>query len=60
MEEAWKNGIISGYPNPTQNLLNIKYTTTFNGTHTENLYILAFAERVVKANFFGSAVQIEM
>lgn len=59
-EDAWKNGIISGYPNPTQNLLNIKYTTTFNGTHTENCYILAYAERVVKANFFGSAVQIEM
>jgi hypothetical protein len=59
-EDAWKNGIISGYPNPTQNLLNIKYTTNFNGTHTENTYILAFAERVVKANFFGSAVQIEM
>jgi hypothetical protein len=59
-EEAWKNGIISGYPNPTQNLLNIKYTTNFNGTNTENVYILAFAERVVKANFFGSSVQIEM
>lgn len=58
-QDAWKNGIISGYPNPTQNLLNIKYTTTFNGTHTENTYILAFAERVVKANFLGSAVQIE-
>ena len=57
---AWKSGIISGYPNPTQNLLNIKYTTTFNGTHTEALYLLAYAERVVKANFFGSAVQIEM
>jgi hypothetical protein len=57
---AWKSGIISGYPNPTQNLLNIKYTTTFNGTNTDNLYILAYAERVVKANFFGSAVQIEM
>ena len=59
-QDAWKNGIISGYPNPTQNLLNIKYTTTFNGTHTDALYLLAFAERVVKANFFGSAVQIEM
>ena len=35
-EEAWKNGIISGYTNPTQNLLKIKYTTTFNGTHTKN------------------------
>jgi len=58
--DAWKSGIISGYPNPTQNLLNIKYTTTFNAVNTDNLYVLAFAERVVKANFFGSAVQIEM
>ena len=58
--DAWKNGIISGYPNPTQNLLNIKYTTTFNAVNTDNLYVLAYAERVVKANFFGSAVQIEM
>jgi hypothetical protein len=58
--DAWKSGIISGYPNPTQNLLNIKYTTTFNGTNTDNLYVLAFAERVVKANFNGSSVQIEM
>jgi hypothetical protein len=57
---AWKAGIISGFPNPTQNLLNIKYTTTFNGGNTDNLYVLAYAERVVKANFYGSAVQIEM
>jgi len=57
--DAWKNGIISGFPNPTSNLLNIKYSTTFNSANTNELYILAFAERVVKANFFGSAVSIE-
>lgn len=57
--DAWKNGIISGYPNPTSNLLNIKYNTTFNSANTNDVYILAFAERVVKANFNGSAVTIE-
>lgn len=57
--DAWKNGIISGYPNPSSNLLNIKYNTTFSSANTNELYILAFAERVVKANFNGSAVTIE-
>jgi hypothetical protein len=57
--DAWKNGIISGYPNPTSNLLNIKYSTTLYSNNTNDLYILAFAERVVKAIFLGSAVSIE-
>jgi len=57
--DAWKNGIISGYPNPTSNLLNIRYNTTFSSDNTNDLYILAFAERVVKANFIGNTVSIE-
>jgi hypothetical protein len=57
--DAWKNGIISGYPNPTSNLLNIRYNTTFSADNTNDLYILAFAERVVKANFIGNTVSIE-
>ena len=56
---AWKNGIISGYPNPTANLLNIKYSTTFNSSATDSVYLLAYAEKVVRANFNGSSVSIE-
>ena len=57
--DAWKNGIISGYPNPTSNLLNIRYNTTFSSANTNDVFILAFAERVVKANFIGNTVSIE-
>ena len=56
---AWKEGIISGYPNPSGNLLNIKYSCTFKSTATDNIYLLAYAERVVRANFNGSSVSIE-
>jgi len=56
---AWKNGIISGYPNPTANLLNIKYSVNFTSSAADSVYLLAFAERVVRANFNGSAVSIE-
>ena len=57
--KAWSNGIVSGYPNPTGNLLTINYRTTFSNTATEQIYLLAFAERVVRANFNGSAVSID-
>jgi len=56
---AWKNGIISGFPNPTANLLNIKYTVNFTSTATDKVYLLAFAEKIVRANFSGSNVSIE-
>jgi hypothetical protein len=56
--DAWKNGIISGYPNPTSNLLKIRYSPTFSN-NTNELFILAFAERVVNASFIGSAASIE-
>jgi hypothetical protein len=56
---AWKNGIISGYPNPTGNLLNIKYSTTFSSTAEGKIYLLAFIEKVVRANFNGGAVSID-
>ena len=56
---AWKNGIVSGYPNPTGNLLTIKYQTTFASTATDKVYLLAYAERIVRANFNGSAVSID-
>jgi hypothetical protein len=56
---AWKNGIISGYPNPTANLLNIKYSATFNSSAADNVYLLAYAEKIVRANFNGSAITIE-
>ena len=58
--DAWKNGIVSGYPNPTSNLLNIKYSTTFNSSAVDKVYLLAYAERVVKCHFNGGAVSIEM
>ena len=57
---GWKNGIISGYPNPTANLLNIKYSCTFNSSAADNVYLLAYAERIVKANFSGNSVSIEL
>lgn len=60
MRDAWKNGIISGYPNPNANLLNIKYSTTFNSSATDKVYLLAFAERVSQCIFAGSAVMINM
>ena len=56
---AWKNGIISGYPNPTANLLNIKYSTTYSSSASDNVYLLAYAEKVIRANFNGSSVSIE-
>jgi hypothetical protein len=56
---AWKEGIISGYPNLSGNLLNIKYSCTFKSTATDKGYLLAYAERVVRANFNGSSVSIE-
>lgn len=59
-KDAYKSGIISGYPNPTRNLLNIKYSTTFKSTATDKVYLLAFAERVVQCIFSGSAVSIDM
>jgi len=55
---AWKEGIISGYPNVNGNLLTVKYNTTFT-SGADNVYLLAFAERIVKANFNGSSVTIE-
>ena len=59
MKDAYKNGIISGYPNPNSNLLNIKYSTTFS-SGADNVYLIAWAERVVKCIFSGSSVKIEM
>jgi hypothetical protein len=56
---AWKEGIVSGYPNTNGNLLNIKYNSTFSGSAAGNVYLLAFAERIVKANFNGASVSIE-
>lgn len=57
---GWKNGIVSGYPNPTSNLLNIKYSCTFKSSATDSVYLLAYAERVVRANFNGGTVSIEL
>lgn len=59
-KDAWKNNIISGYPNTSRNLLNIKYSCTFASTATDNVYLLAFAERVVECRFMGSSVTIDM
>ena len=59
-KDAYKNGIITGYPNPSRNLLNIKYSTTFNGNATDKVYLLAFSERVVQCIFNGSSVMIDM
>ena len=59
-KDAYKNGIITGYANPTRNLLNIKYSCTFSGSATDKVYLLAYAERVVQCIFNGSAVQIDM
>ena len=59
-KDAYKSGIISGYPNPSRNLLNIKYSCTFSGSATDKVYLLAYSERVVQANFSGSAVTIDM
>jgi hypothetical protein len=56
--KAWKNGIVSGYPNPTGNLLTINFRTTFTSA-TDKVYLLAYAERIVRANFNGSAVSID-
>ena len=56
---AFKNGIVSGYSNPTANLLNIKYSTNFNSSATDKVYLLGFAEKIVKCNFNGGAVSIE-
>jgi hypothetical protein len=60
MKDAYKNGIITGYPNPNANLLNIKYQTTFSSSATDKVYLICWAERVVKCIFAGSSVMIEM
>ena len=59
MKDAYKNGIISGFPNPTSNLLNIKYQTTFSSSATDKVYLCAWAERVVKCIFAGTSVSID-
>lgn len=59
-KDAYKNGIISGYPNPSRNLLNVKYSTTFKSTATDKVYLLAYAERVVQCIFANGAVMIDM
>jgi hypothetical protein len=56
---AWKDRIISGYPNPTGNLLTIKWSPTFDTGNTNNTILLGYAERVVIANFNGNNVSIE-
>lgn len=58
-KDAWKNRIISGYPNPTGNLLNIKWSPTFNSDNATNTTLLGYAERVVKAKFNRGDVTIE-
>ena len=57
--DAWNNKIISGYPNPTSNLLNIKWSPIFDGGNTNNTILLGYAERVVKAIFNGNSVTID-
>ena len=56
---AWKDKIISGYPNPTGNLLTIKWSPTFDSGNTNNTILLGYAKRVVIANFNGNSVSIE-
>lgn len=56
---AWNDKIISGYPNPTGNLLTIKWSPTFDGGNTNNTILLGYAERVVQANFNGNNVTID-
>jgi hypothetical protein len=58
--DAYKNGIISGYPNPNANLLNIKYQVNFTSTATEKVYLQCWSERVVRCVFNGSSVSIDM
>jgi hypothetical protein len=58
-KDAYKNGIISGYPNPSRNLLNIKYSTTFSSA-ADKVYLISWAERVVQAIFINNSVQIDM
>lgn len=56
---AWKDKIISGYSNPTGNLLTIKWSPIFDGGNTNNTILLGFAERIVAANFNGNSVTID-
>jgi hypothetical protein len=56
---AWKNGIVSGYPNPTGNLLTINFRTTFPSGLPDSVFLLGYAERIVRANFNGSAFSID-
>lgn len=57
--DAWKDRIISGYPNATGNLLTIKWSPIFDGGNSNNTVLLGFAERVVTANFNGNGVTID-
>ena len=57
--DAWKDRIITGYPNPTGNLLTIKWSPIFDGGNSNNTILLGFAERVVTANFNGNNVTID-
>jgi hypothetical protein len=56
--DAWKNKIISGYPNSNGNLLNIKWSPVFDGGNSNNTILLGYAERVVQAVFDGNSVRI--
>ena len=58
-KDAWKERLITGYPNPNGNLLTIKWSPIFDGGNSNNTILLGFAERVVMAKFSGNSVSIE-
>lgn len=58
-KDAYKNNIITSYPNPNRNLLNIIYRTTFSSP-SGSVFLQAWAERVVQAIFKDSSVVIDM
>jgi hypothetical protein len=56
---AWKDKIISGYPNSSGNLLTIKWSPTFDSGNANATILLGYAERVVTAKFNGNSVTID-
>ena len=56
---ASSENIITGYPNPNNVQLNLKWNLNFASTATGSVYLLAYMEKYAQVHFNGSQVSIE-
>ena len=51
--------IITGYPNPNNIQLNLKWNTNWASTASNTIYMYAYSEKIAQAHFDGNQVRIE-